>query len=322
MRRKSASFALGCWTIAAVAACSCGGGSSGTDRDTGADGAVPGVPDATTDAPRIEGGPATETDAASLDSALVDASPSDPSSLDAAAADAGADGATPGRMSGQLVNGAYAGIGSYTVTSGQAVGSGVGDPVMTNTNAMGFWSMPAGPPGEWLTLQFGTGSGGYDLLEIQNFKMTGSWDFGGFNLTSATGVRGMLTALPAADANGGVLLITLAPNSVAPGPGLCASAVHATVTVTGADGGTFPVAYFANGVLSPMATAVQDTSAYSAVAYNVDPETQVTVSIAHPTCHQVPWPASLTTTTGSITFAGTVQVPPAPALSFVTVWLE
>ena len=106
------------------------------------------------------------------------------------------------------------------------------------------------------------------------------------------------------------------------------SPAGATVTVTGADGGTFPVAYFTLNKLSTTATTVQDTSRYSAVAYNIDPSAEVQVSItpggadAGSACHQVPFPASEQTTRGTITFAGTVQVPAAPQLAFLPTWIE
>jgi hypothetical protein len=110
-----------------------------------------------------DGGPATDDGS---DTAIGEAS-------DSSIADSGSDGAiAPPTLSGQIVNGSFVGISGVSVVVGQAVGSGIGNPVMTSTNAMGFWSMPVpGTPGESLSIQMG-------VPTIENFTVTGSWDFG------------------------------------------------------------------------------------------------------------------------------------------------
>jgi hypothetical protein len=229
----------------------------------------------------------------------------------------------PGTLSGQVVDNAYTGLAGFTVTVGQALSAAVGNPVMASTSSTGAWSMPTPTmPGEWLTLQMGPNPGssdGYDLLQLQNFMVSGSWSFGDFDLGSSTAVRGMLDGLTDAGATGGLVLIHVGADSVS---GPCASAVGATVTVTGADGGTFPVAYFTQNAVDATARSVRDTSRYSAVAYDLAPSTTVSVSISHPTCQQSPWPVTVHTSLGTLTYSGDVQVPAAPGLALLTAWIQ
>jgi hypothetical protein len=225
---------------------------------------------------------------------------------DSGAVDAALDGTGPSGIHGQTVD--------YNSKKGVS-GAMIAAAGMTATSdAMGNWSLtPA--LGQPFSLAFT--KSGYIPLTEQEMSINGDFDQGGETLIdTATAMLFLSTFKTTPDPNKGIVNINVIPT------GSCTDAGGATITliVPGAtgDGGGYTLEYWKGGFPNAGTTSVQSGQSPVALAYDLPTGVNISITVQHPTCTQMPYPV----TQGNVTYTGNVQVIAGTATSYIRAFLK
>ncbi|MFI5302183.1 MAG: hypothetical protein ACHREM_29180 [Polyangiales bacterium] len=154
----------------------------------------------------------------------------------------------------------------------------------------------------------------YVNLFLAEDAQAGDRDRGKFTAANLTNWNLAKTILPSYDATKSVVFLSISTLST------CASAAGATIDVTSASGGT--IRYFSSGLPNASLTSVYDevrpNNKPAAVVYNVDPGVDLAITISHPTCSMIAFPA----TVQGVTYTGHVETKAGDASSSLMLWLQ